>query len=502
MLADCDEETYSALQAKHPAPHPNTYIPPPPPTPDFPELPAGVLMAAIRSFPNGSAGGPDKLKPQHLKDLVQDVKPGEVSPFLCALTSFCTLVLRGDVPDEVRPLFFGASLVALRKKTAGVRPIAVGCTLRRLVAKVASRMVRDEMEPLLSPKQLGYGVKGGAEAAVHAMRSFLSSLVVGRVVVKLDFQNAFNSIHRDKMLEATRDLAPEIFPFVHSSYSSPSHLLWGDRLILSAEGVQQGNPLGPLLFCLTLHQYCQRLSADLCVSYLDDVTIRGSCTDILQDLEVVQLAENLRRWKYITDPKCKLCSLPTPTTLHILNNCQTALVQGRYTWRYNSVLKQIVQKFRNVLSEGQALYADLPGFLANTSPPATIPLNLSSTSDRPDLVIISPDEIGILELTVCYNAPSNLEAAKKRKMDKYAALVADLESGSTLVTYVTLEIGCLGHYTKDAVKSLQLLLPSMTKREITTVLTSRSKIAISCSKSIFQAWDHPTWNSSTPLYSP
>ena len=135
MLTDCNEEKYLALQAKHPAPHPNTHIPPPPPTPDFPELPAGVVMATIRSFPNGSAGGPDKLKPQHPKDLVHDVKPGEVSPFLCALTSFCTLVLRGDVPAEVRPLFFGASLVALRKKSGDVRPIAVGCILHRLVEK-------------------------------------------------------------------------------------------------------------------------------------------------------------------------------------------------------------------------------------------------------------------------------------------------------------------------------------------------------------------------------
>ena len=107
------------------------------------------------------------------------------------------------------------------------------------------------MEPLLRPKQLGYGVKWGAEAAVHATSSFLTSLAVGHAVVKLDFQNAFNSIHRDKMLEATCDLAPEIFPFVYS-YSSHSHLLWDDRLILSAEGVQQGDPLGPLLFCLTL----------------------------------------------------------------------------------------------------------------------------------------------------------------------------------------------------------------------------------------------------------
>ena len=48
-----------------------------------------------------------------------------------------------------------------------MRPIAVGCTLRRLVAKYAGSLVREEMGELLSPRQLGYGVKRGAEAAVH-----------------------------------------------------------------------------------------------------------------------------------------------------------------------------------------------------------------------------------------------------------------------------------------------------------------------------------------------
>ena len=70
-----------------------------------------------------------------------------------------------------------------------------------------------------------------------------------QALVKLDFKNAFNLTRRDRMLEATCSLAPDIFPL---AYSAPSHLFWGDHLISSAEGVQQGDPLGPLFFCLTL----------------------------------------------------------------------------------------------------------------------------------------------------------------------------------------------------------------------------------------------------------
>ena len=73
------------------------------------------------------------------------------SPLLKALTSFCMLVLEGKTPMEMRPLFFGASLVALEKKSGG-RPIAVSCTLRRLVAKVAGSLVREEMTALLCPR--------------------------------------------------------------------------------------------------------------------------------------------------------------------------------------------------------------------------------------------------------------------------------------------------------------------------------------------------------------
>ena len=52
-----------------------------------------------------------------------------------ALAQFCSELIRGQQPAEHRDLFCGARLIALPKKTAGIRPIAIGETLRRLAAK-------------------------------------------------------------------------------------------------------------------------------------------------------------------------------------------------------------------------------------------------------------------------------------------------------------------------------------------------------------------------------
>ena len=238
----------------------------------------GAVFPAIRSFPNWSAGGPDGLRPQHLKDLLG--LPGRSSgSLLAALTSFSNLVLKGLVPS-IRPYFFGASLIALNKKGGGIRPIAMGSMFRRLVAKVASWAVKSEMSALLAPFQLGFGVKGGVETAIHAARCYLRHLTPGQAVIKLDFKNAFNSVRRNKMLGAVLDLAPKVYQFVHSAYSMPSSLFWGDRILHSMEGVQQGDPLGPLLFCLAIHQIQVRLSSELKLLYLDDVALGGTLEQI------------------------------------------------------------------------------------------------------------------------------------------------------------------------------------------------------------------------------
>ena len=90
------------------------------------------------------------------------------------------------------------------------------------------------------------------------------------------------------MLEAVQRLAPSIDPFVHSVYSSPSSLFWSDKIIQSSEGVQQGDPLGPLLFCLTIHHVCSLMKSELCIFYLDDGTLGGALSDVLHDIEVIK----------------------------------------------------------------------------------------------------------------------------------------------------------------------------------------------------------------------
>ena len=279
------------------------------------------MLQAIRSFPNGSGGGLDGLRPQHLKDLVGSGGREHESRLLKSLTHFVNLVLDGCVPQEIRSIFFGASLCALRKKDGGVRPIAIGNTLRRLISKVAVRGCAETCSNLLRPNQLGFGVRLGAEAAVHATRSFIESHCDNTVVLKIDFANAFNSIHRDKVLAAASEHLPSLFKYVHSSYGASSLLAFGDHLLLSEEGVQQGDPLGPLLFCLAILPIVKRLSSPLNLWYLDDGTLGGSPSQVLADFELIQ-SEGIHIGLQVNAGKCEVVDLNGCCDLSCFENVQ------------------------------------------------------------------------------------------------------------------------------------------------------------------------------------
>ena len=160
--------------------------------------------------------------------------------------------------------------------------------MRRLAAKCASAHAVKELPGLLAPRQLGFGVSREMEAAVHAVRIFLRDLQSNQVMMKMDFRNAFNSVRRDKMLLAVEEFIPELLPFVHSAYWESTSLVWDSEVVHSSDGVQQGDPLGPLLFCLSIHKLCAKLKSELAVFYLDDGTLGGNWEEVLSDLRLIE----------------------------------------------------------------------------------------------------------------------------------------------------------------------------------------------------------------------
>ena len=112
----------TGLLAKRPPPHLSTVIPPPP------------------------------KEPNHTSPVSEEEVARTIRFFLC----------------------FGASPIELWKKGGGVRPSAVGQTLRRLATKCfGARVLQPIMGSYLAPLELGYGSPSGAEVAAHAAQLYL-----------------------------------------------------------------------------------------------------------------------------------------------------------------------------------------------------------------------------------------------------------------------------------------------------------------------------------------
>jgi hypothetical protein len=285
-FASPSAENVSRLKSKHPPASLNLASVPKPDLAGHLSVEETGVRSAVMSFPAGTAGGPDGLRPQHLKDMISCKEGGP--KLLSALTAFTNVTLAGRCPAELLPIFFGGKLIALNKKSNDVRPIVIGFTLRRLVAKCANSFGIARLERYFSPRQLGVGASGGCEAAIHASRRFLQFMQNEHVMVKLDFTNAFNSLHRQDMLLAAQDRIPELYAFIFSAYSQPSNLYFGVHTLQSNEGPQQGDPIGPLLFSNTIHPLLLSLESDLTVGYLDDVTLAGPESQVAEDVKRVQ----------------------------------------------------------------------------------------------------------------------------------------------------------------------------------------------------------------------
>nr|GEX05015.1 putative reverse transcriptase domain-containing protein [Tanacetum cinerariifolium] len=177
-----------------------------------------------------------------------------------------------------------------------IRPIAAGTMWRRLVSKVTIKGVGKEMSKYLSDFQFRVGVSGGAEAILQSVNRVLSEYYYDGSLAKLtvDFLNAFNLVDRSILLHEVRVKCPSISLWVDFLYGQASRLYMRDTYIWSATGVQQGDPLGPLLFALILHPLLHKIKDNckllLHAWYLDDGTVIGDSKEVARVLDIIKVS--------------------------------------------------------------------------------------------------------------------------------------------------------------------------------------------------------------------
>ena len=133
------------------------------------------------------------------------------------------------------------------------------------------------------------------------------------VAFKVGMANAFNRVPRQAVLDECA-FFPELLPWVSWCYGSHT-ILWHPKgKISSQSGVQQGDPLDPMLFALVLRKLVSTIEADddfvdllLDAWYLDDVVLAGERSAVVRSLHLIEeLGPHLEL--HINLPKCQLFS--------------------------------------------------------------------------------------------------------------------------------------------------------------------------------------------------
>ena len=197
---------------------------------------------------------------------------------------------------------------AIKKKDGGIRPIAVGSTIRKLSVKVGSRPVVRALGEQLRPVQFGVSTSGGCEAAAHAARRYVRDCRNRRVLLKIDKRNAFNSLRRDSFLSVARVRTRDLYNLLWQAYFSPTRLFFGEEGFASETGIQQGDPIRPALFALSVDEATRGVQSEFNAWYLDDAILGDSPEKVHDDLVV--LLERLRAIGLkVNGSKCELIIL-------------------------------------------------------------------------------------------------------------------------------------------------------------------------------------------------
>ncbi|KAL0209092.1 hypothetical protein P9112_011679 [Eukaryota sp. TZLM1-RC] len=246
---------------------------------NYPLMPSEVF-SVIKKRPRGKSAGLSGITLDHVKAAIISSED-----CLGLLTKFFNQILSGQLkyPEELR----SSRLTALVKNSKmDVRPIAVSESLHNIFSACCLSRFNEKAKKILLPFQYGINTTDGVSLAIFAT-DVLFRQNESNVCMSLDFSNAFNSLSRRSIHGALLQYMPELIPYFQSTYCTYSNLHFGNNILSSSSGVKQGDPLGPLLFCLAIHpillQIQEMFPSLKMIAYMDDVVLIG-------DLNIVKKA--------------------------------------------------------------------------------------------------------------------------------------------------------------------------------------------------------------------
>uniref|UniRef100_A0A0G4GRQ9 Reverse transcriptase domain-containing protein n=1 Tax=Chromera velia CCMP2878 TaxID=1169474 RepID=A0A0G4GRQ9_9ALVE len=213
------------------------------------------LLETIRSAPKGSAQGVTGWRYKHLSYFLP--RDGSVQ---ARILHIATCLARGDAPVGFISLLAGGRCFALNKNARGteVRPIVVGDVLRWWVTRAILLEFGIQFERHLGPLQFAVRTRAGTEKlfGIRCVQTYLQRSP-SSAMLNLDASNAFNTCDRQVIMNQVYAHFPQLYSFFALWYRTPSDLVFRDqsgllRRIICEEGVQQGDVVGPFLFCMGL----------------------------------------------------------------------------------------------------------------------------------------------------------------------------------------------------------------------------------------------------------
>ena len=267
-----------------------------------------TVVRTVSRMNNGAAPGYDGLTAAIVKATLRDPESRALH------TKLINELVNGRMIAPLASMLQRGRLIAINKTLETIdddgkvikathRPIMIGTFLYRLSAKIVNSLVQPIAATKLSPYQLGISTPGAIEATVHNIREHLRN-EPSDAALKLDIENAFNSVSRSKMITEvmTQQWLKPIRAFVRMAYAQPTPIIIPDMSgkcltendMYSTQGVRQGDPLGSLLFAISIHPILMQCANEhpslKLTAYHDDTTIIGDPRTLASAMESLSVS--------------------------------------------------------------------------------------------------------------------------------------------------------------------------------------------------------------------